>query len=61
MIEIGTGEFRISVFEIPLAIAGIIGGPIWGFFVAFCWWTVYFSKRLALFTLCPYQQLFGAC
>lgn len=27
MIEIGTGEFRISVFEIPLAIAGIIGGP----------------------------------
>jgi ECF transporter S component (folate family) len=35
MIEIGTGEFRISVFEIPLAIAGIIGGPIWGFFVAF--------------------------
>jgi ECF transporter S component (folate family) len=34
MIEIGTGEFRISVFEIPLMIAGIIAGPIYGFIVS---------------------------
>jgi ECF transporter S component (folate family) len=34
MIEIGTVDFRISVFEIPLMIAGIIAGPIYGFFVS---------------------------
>lgn len=28
------GNFRIAFFEIPLIIAGIIGGPIYGFFVA---------------------------
>ena len=28
--SIGSGEFRISIWDIPLFLAGVIAGPIWG-------------------------------
>ena len=31
-----TGEYRISLFDTPIILAGIIAGPLWGMFVAFC-------------------------
>ncbi len=33
-LSVGTGEFRISFWDLPLFLAGIIGGPIWGGIVA---------------------------
>lgn len=34
--SIDTGVYRISLFDTPLFLAGIIGGPIWGGLVALC-------------------------
>lgn len=34
-ISIGSGEFRISIFEIPIILAGMISGPLMGAVVAF--------------------------
>lgn len=34
-VSIGNGEFRISLFEIPIILAGIISGPLMGIIVAF--------------------------
>lgn len=33
--SIDTGHYRISLFDTPLVLAGIIGGPLWGMVVAF--------------------------
>lgn len=30
-----TGEYRISLFDTPLLLAGILAGPLWGMLVAF--------------------------
>lgn len=34
-VSIGSGEFRISIFEIPIILAGMISGPLMGAVVAF--------------------------
>ena len=34
-VSIGNGEFRISLFEIPIILAGITSGPLMGIVVAF--------------------------
>ncbi len=34
--SIDTGEFRISLYDTPVILAGVIAGPLWGMFVAFC-------------------------
>jgi len=34
--SIDTGVYRISLFDTPLFLAGMIGGPIWGCAVALC-------------------------
>lgn len=31
----GTGEYRISLYDTPVILAGIIAGPLWGMVVAF--------------------------
>lgn len=33
--SIDTGHYRISLFDTPLLLAGMIAGPLWGMFVAF--------------------------
>ncbi len=34
--SLDTGAYRISLFDTPLILAGIIAGPLWGMAVGFC-------------------------
>ena len=34
--SIDTGEYRISLYDTPIILAGVIAGPLWGMVVAFC-------------------------
>lgn len=34
--SIDTGQFRISLYDTPVILSGIIAGPLWGMVVGFC-------------------------
>lgn len=51
MISDGANSSRLGIYEIPLIIAGFIGGPIYGFFVGFFTDGLYFIVKGGIYSI----------